>query len=386
MPQLVPPTAEDLAQALRQAAAANRSIQLVGNNSKRLMGGPCIEADVTITTTGLNRVLQYEPHDLTVSVEAGMPFTALQDFLAHERQMIALDPPSWPQATVAGVVATNMSGSMRRAFGTPRDLVIGMRFATLKGEIIPTGGMVVKNVAGLDIAKLIIGSFGSLAAIVSVNFRVHPLPEATETFLFCFTDLEEALAKRDGIMRSSLKPWAIDLISPVVAMRLGQRGLVLAVRAAGSKKVLARYAKDLRGANRLSGEGDRNWWKQMRDFTPDFLGRNHSGIVLKVLTKPTELRDLLRLVPGGCISHAGSGATYVYLGSWSSVGPLWQAAMEKRWSVSIEFAPDEIRANKELWLIPSTDAAVNAFAIMKRVKQMFDPGNALNRLRLYGRI
>jgi len=350
------------------------------------MAGPCLDADVAITTTGLNRILQYEPHDLTISVEAGMPFAALQDFLARERQMIALDPPSWPQMTVGGVVAANISGSMRRRFGTARDLVIGMRFATLQGEIVPTGGMVVKNVAGLDIGKLMIGSFGTLAAIVSVNFRVHPLPEATETFLFTFGDLEEALVKRDSILRSSLRPWTIDLISPVVATRLGHRGLVLAIRAAGSTNVLARYAKDLEGANRLSGEEDRSWWNQMHEFTPDFLRRNPSGIVLRVLTSLTELRDLLRLVFGGCISHAGSGASYVYLRSWNSVGPLWRAATDKGWSVSVEFAPDEIRANRDLWLIPSTDAAVNAFAIMKRVKHMFDPGNTLNRLRLYGRI
>ncbi|MBV8808423.1 MAG: hypothetical protein JO033_07080, partial [Acidobacteriaceae bacterium] len=163
-------------------------------------------------------------------------------------------------------------------------------------------------------------------------------------------------------------------------------GLVLAIRAAGSTNVLARYAKDLEGANRLSGEEDRSWWNQMHEFTPDFLRRNPSGIVLRVLTSLTELRDLLRLVSGGCISHAGSGASYVYLRSWNSVGPLWRAATDKGWSVSVEFAPDEIRANRDLWLIPSTDAAVNAFAIMKRVKHMFDPGNTLNRLRLYGRI
>jgi glycolate oxidase FAD binding subunit len=386
MPQITPPTAEDLAQALRQAAATNSTIKLVGNDTKKLMAGPTTKADVAITTSGLKRVLQYEPHDLTISVEAGMLFASLQELLARERQMIALDPPFWPRATVGGVIAANASGPMRRAFGTARDLVIGMRFATLEGKIVTTGGMVVKDVAGLDMGKLMIGSFGTLAAIVSVNFRVHPLPEATETFLFSCADLEEALAKRDWMLRSVLKPWTINLISPVAAMRMGYRGMILAIRAAGSGDVLARYAKDLEGANRLSGEEERNWWKQVRDFTPDFLRRNPGGIVLKISTTLTGLRELLRLTSGASISHAASGVTYVYLSSWSGSGLLWRAAAEKGWSIVVEFAPDEIRTQKELWLVRPNEAAMSAFDIMKRVKHMFDPGNLLNRLRLYGRI
>ena len=386
MPQVTPPTAEDLAHALQQAAASNSTITLIGNDSKRLMAGPPTKADVVITTTGLTRVLQYEPHDLTISVEAGMPFAVLQDLLARERQMIALDPPFWHSATVGGVIAANASGPMRRAFGTARDLVIGMRFATLGGKIVTAGGMVVKDVAGLDMGKLMIGSFGTLAAIVSINFRVHPLPEKTETFLYACADVDEALTKRDWILRSVLKPWAITLISPVAAMRIGFRGMILAIRAAGSCNILARYAKDLEGANRLRGEEELNWWKQIRDFTPDFLRRNPGGIVLKVSTTLTGLHELLRLTSGASISHAASGVTHVYLSSWNGVVPLWRAAAEKGWSMVIEFAPDEIRAEKELWLVRSNEAVMSAFGIMKRVKAMFDPGNVLNRLRLYGRI
>ncbi len=386
MPLIAPLTAEDLTEALRQAAAINSTIKLLGNDSKRLMAGPSAGADVTITTSGLRRILRYEPHDLTISVEAGVPFARLQELLARERQMIALDPPFLSQATVGGVVAANTSGSMRRAFGTARDLVIGMRFATVAGKMVRTGGMVVKDVAGLDMGKLMIGSFGTLAAIVSLNFRVHPLPEGTETFLFSFSEVDDALAKRDSILRGVLKPWAIDLISPVAAMRLGCRGLVLAIRAAGSRDVLARYVKDLEGANRFTGEEEQNWWKQIRDFTPDFLRRNPGGIVLKISTPLTGLRELLRLTSGASISQAGSGVTYVYVSSWSGVGPLWRAAAEKGWSVAVEFAPDQIRAQKELWLVQSNEAAMGAFDIMKRVKHMFDPGNLLNRLRLYGRI
>src|SRR5207253_4650689 len=95
------------------------------------------------------------------------------------------------QATVGGVVAANSSGPRRRLYGTARDMVIGMTFATLEGKLVQTGGMVVKNVAGLDMGKLMIGSFGTLAAIAVVNFKVHPIP-VTRTFLWNFVNVADA--------------------------------------------------------------------------------------------------------------------------------------------------------------------------------------------------
>src|SRR5437763_1211004 len=134
-------------------------------------------------------VLQYEPHDLTISVEAGLPWADLTRLLAANRQMVPLDPP-FSAATVGGVMAANSSGPRRRLYGTARDLVIGMTFATLEGKLVSTGGMVVKNVAGLDMGKLMIGSFGTLAAIAVVNFKVLPAPEVERLFLLAFDTVE----------------------------------------------------------------------------------------------------------------------------------------------------------------------------------------------------
>ena len=159
--------------ALGEAAAQRRTIKVAGASSKRRMAGPVEPADVTVTTAALGRVLQYEPQDLTISVEAGLPYWELTRVLAANRQMIPLDPPFAASATVGGVIASNSSGPRRRLYGTARDLVIGMKFATLEGKLVQSGGMVVKNVAGLDMGKLMIGSFGTLAAIAVVNFKVH---------------------------------------------------------------------------------------------------------------------------------------------------------------------------------------------------------------------
>ncbi|MGI8958772.1 MAG: FAD-binding oxidoreductase [Bryobacteraceae bacterium] len=386
MSRLTPSSAEDLAEALHEAGANARTVAAIGNDSKHLMSGPALPANVVISTAGLQRVLQYEPNDLTISIEAGMRFSELQSLLAQRKQMIALDPPFSAHATIGGVVASNSSGPMRRCFGTARDLVIGMTFAKLDGKLVKTGGMVVKNVAGLDMGKLLIGSFGTLAIITSVNFRLHSLPVEAGTFLFTFPDLGAAIEKRDSILASVLQPVAIDLASPAAAARLGHRGFLLAVRASGSPAVVERYRRDLNSTAELTGDQDLNLWQQIREFTSDFLDSQPTGVVLRVSTPLTDLAMLFRLISGPAISRAGSGVTYIYLSSWQDVSPLWKAAAEHGWSAVIEFAPDDVRNTNELWHLSSSAANTEAFVMMKKVKQMFDPQNLLNRGRLYGRI
>src|SRR5580693_8920022 len=197
MNTLRPDSPEQLAQCLQDAAARKQTIRLGGNFSKDRLGGPPQPADITVSTAALNRLLIYDPRDLTVSVQAGLPFAELERALGEHRQMLPLDPGWGANSTVAGVVAANISGPRRRLYGTARDMIIGMTFATLEGKLIRSGGMVVKNVAGLDMGKLMIGSFGTLAAIAVVNFRVHPMPVGTRSFVGEFANVAAAMVRRD---------------------------------------------------------------------------------------------------------------------------------------------------------------------------------------------
>jgi glycolate oxidase FAD binding subunit len=381
-----PTSGEDLAFALQEASQKRRTIAVIGSGTKRLMGGPALPAEVTICTSGLKRIVEYEPNDLTISVEAGHSFSELQEILARRRQMIALDPPFYSKATVGGIVASNSNGPMRRAYGTARDLVIGMKFAMLNGKLASVGGMVVKNVAGLDIGKLIIGSFGTLAVITTVNFRLHAMPEETNTFLYSFPDLEGALEKRDAVMRSPLRPLAIELLSPPAAARFGATGYVLAIRAGGSPLVMRRYERELSRCDRLSGSEESTWWMHLREFPADFMKRQPNGVVLRVGTTLSDMGALLRSISGAFIARAAAGVTYVYLSSWQGVPVFWQAATKNRWSAAIEFAPDDCRSTKDLWLLRAVGKSDSSFAMMKKIKQMFDPNNLLNRSRMYGRL
>jgi len=239
---LAPSNPAELADALRTAASAGHTIALCGNGSKRRMAGPIEHSDVEISTLSLRGIMQYEPRDLTVSVAAGLSWSELTRLLAEHRQMVPLDPPFAADATVGGVIAANCSGPRRRLYGTARDLVIGMQFATLEGKLVQSGGMVVKNVAGLDMAKLMIGSFGTLAVISTVNFKLQPMPEVERSFLLPFAALPDAIAARSKILRGQLQPSAIDLLNPAAAATLGNSTWLLALRAGGNAASIATNA------------------------------------------------------------------------------------------------------------------------------------------------
>jgi glycolate oxidase FAD binding subunit len=381
-----PSTPEELAAQLRDCASNGKAIRLEGYGSKSGMAGPLQPADVLLSTRNLRKILLYEPRDLTVSVEAGCRFSELQAELARNRQMVALDPPFSGEASIGGIVASNSSGPLRRAYGTARDLVIGMKFATLEGQLVQTGGMVVKNVAGLDMGKIMIGSFGTLAAITSLNFRLHSLPEATETYLYSRPELEQALEKRSCILKSAFEPVAIDLLSPAAALRLSLRGYVLAVRVAGRENLLVRYRSEFSEAERLAGPEEPAFWRRIQEFTPDFLAEHREGVVARVSTTVQGIGSLPRTVSGAFVARAAAGVSYFYFGSWSAAAPWWRKVEEQGLTAVIEHAPEDIRTTENLWSGPRTAANDEAFVMMEKVKRMFDPNSLLNRKRLYGRI
>lgn len=337
---LRPENPEQLAALLRETASAHRTIRLGGAFSKDRLGAVPTPADVTISTSSMNRLLQYEPRDLTISVEAGMPFSELTRLLADQHQMLPLDPPWLRESTVGGVLATNLSGPRRRLYGTARDMVIGMTFATLEGKLINSGGMVVKNVAGLDMAKLMIGSFGTLAAIATVNFKVFPAPAATRDFVMEFATAAEAFDERDRILNSVLQPAAIDIVN-------WPRGFRLLVRASGNDAVLARYARELPQAR--AGSDDE--WDAICEFSHRFLAANPAAKVVPMTMPLSKMCAAAETLNVPFIARAGSGVMYAHHALDAPETPL------------------------------SGD-----FATMTKVKEMFDPERLLNRGRLHGRI
>jgi glycolate oxidase FAD binding subunit len=381
---LAPSNPAELADALRSAASAGQTISLSGNASKRRMAGPVESADVTISTLSLRGVMQYEPRDLTISVAAGLAWRELTNLLAENRQMVPLDPPYAADATVGGVIASNSSGPRRRLYGTARDLVIGMHFITLEGKLVQSGGMVVKNVAGLDMAKLMIGSFGTLAAIATINFKLQPMPELERSFLLPFATLPEAIAAGNRILRGQLQPAAVDLLNPAAAATLGNSTWLLALRAGGNAAAIDRYEREFAAlADGVALEEDRQseLWQHVENFTPTFLARHTDGAVVRASCTLKEAEAVMESFPGPAIARAGNGVCYGYFEHSMTAADWMGGAAAKSSKAVVEFAPDRYRQQMELW--PSVGGD---FEIMKRVKHLFDPLNLLNRGRLYRRI
>jgi glycolate oxidase FAD binding subunit len=208
---VAPKSAEAVAAVLQWAAMKRRSVVIRGGGSKVEWGARASSIDLLLDMSRLNRVLVHQPGDLTVTVEAGIRLRELNEQLAPHAQWLALDPAFGDQATVGGLLATNDSGPQRHRFGTPRDLVIGIQLATTDGALSKAGGRVVKNVAGYDLSKVVSGSFGTLAAIVSATFKLAPLPPASTTIEVDRLSLEQLVAVADAITTSQLEPVAFDI-------------------------------------------------------------------------------------------------------------------------------------------------------------------------------
>ena len=173
-----PTTIGALARALRESDAAGERIVLFGGGTLQDVGNVPQHYDAAVSLARLNRVIDYEPRDLTISVEAGITFDAISKRLARHKQCLPLDAPLPGQTTAGGVIASGWSGPRRVDHGRPRDLVIGATVVLADGTISTSGGRVVKNVSGYDVAKLFAGSLGTLGAIAKLNFKTFPLPAA----------------------------------------------------------------------------------------------------------------------------------------------------------------------------------------------------------------
>ena len=211
-PRLVaePSTGAACAAVLASAAAGGLSTVIRGGGTKSGWGRPIDTLDLVVSTRSLGDVLVHRDGDLTVTVGAGMTLARLNTTLSARGQWLPVDS-AFGGATVGGMLATNDSGPLRHRFGTPRDLLIGITLALTDGNVVKSGGTVVKNVAGYDLGKLVTGSFGTLAAIVDATFKLLPLPHASATLRAVYTDPEPLAADAVALAAGHLEPMAFDV-------------------------------------------------------------------------------------------------------------------------------------------------------------------------------
>jgi glycolate oxidase FAD binding subunit len=256
IPMLEPDTADELAVTLRRASDQRQSIVIRGAGTKMDWGRAPQRVDAILSTRRLNRLLAHAHGDLTATIEAGATLAEVNATLARRGQCLPLDPPFADRATIGGILATNDSGPLRHRFGTPRDLVIGVQLATTDGTLAKAGGQVVKNVAGYDLSKLVCGSFGSLAAIVSATFKLTPLPRASKTIVIEAPDVERLGQIVRDVMSSQLEPIAFDIhVSDVARLLLRFASLPNVVDAQIEQTLALAALKGLGAPKRQGREG-----------------------------------------------------------------------------------------------------------------------------------
>src|SRR6266496_1950968 len=224
-PQFVvePGTGEEVAKVLAFANREGLKVLVRGGGTQLNTGLPPVGGDVLLSTTRLNTVVEHAPHDMTVTVEAGLKLIDLQAHLARTRQWLALDPVLDPNATTGGIISTNISGARRLRYGGVRDQIIGIRVVLPDGTIAKGGGKVVKNVAGYDLPKLFTGALGTLGVIVAATFRLYPLRAASRTVVLTASTPAPLCDLAVRVIASTLEPTVLDVMSLWATTRpLGQ--------------------------------------------------------------------------------------------------------------------------------------------------------------------
>lgn len=253
MPRVVaePGTPEAVAEILKWCNRDRLSVVIRGGGTKLGWGQQPRAIDLVLSTKRLNRVLAHADGDLTATVEAGASIRDLNLQLAHHRQWLPVDF-AFDEATIGGMIATNDSGSWRHRHGTPRDLLIGIRLATTDGLLVKAGGNVVKNVAGYDLGRLMSGSLGSLAAIVSATFKLAPAAVSSGTLVVTCSGGAPLSIAAAAISASQLEPSAFDV--RITAGRATRPRYQLLIRFATTPEAIA---GQIERAQALLTSGDR---------------------------------------------------------------------------------------------------------------------------------
>jgi len=422
-----PGSSEEVVEVVKYAAAEKLALIASGARTKLGIGSPPLRYDIALDLTRMDRVIAYDPGDLTLCVEAGIPLKKLSSTLAEHRQFLPLLVPYFDRATAGGTIASGVDSPLRQFFGTARDYVLGMEFVFGDGVHSKSGGRVVKNVTGYDLHKLMIGALGTLGVITRVNFKTFPSPVSTHGLLATFDSVEQAIGMRHSIAQSPLTPLTLEILSPRIAELflssattrcetaipssaiLSARHWTVAAAYAGRPEVLARYESELRriaaecGAASVSVLDDNTRpavWGRLRESLPILLDSSPATTIVKIGVLPNRMKEVLntavraadaKQLPWAALAR-GLGVIYFALlprergdDSLREVATATNqiiaavAAMEA--NATIPWCPPEWKSSVKLWGMERADIAQ-----MKKVKKIFDPHGIFSPGRFAGGI
>ena len=378
----------EAAERVREAAARGERLRLVGGDTKARLGRPA-QDEATLSAAGLSGITLYEPAEMVVGARAGTPLAEVQALLASRGQMLPFEPVdhrrllgSSGEPTVGAVAAVNNSGPRRINAGAARDSLIGVRFVNGRGQVIKSGGRVMKNVTGLDLVKLMAGSWGTLGLLTEVTFKVLPVQERVATLIV--PDLDdaravEALATALGspfeLTGAAHLPAGIAGPGARTLMRLEGFSDSIAYRTGELRRLLKRF-----GAPEVADAAD--LWEQVRDAVP-FAGAQTA--VWRISTAPTRGPALTAEIARGLVARWyydwGGGLIWLETAAEGDAGAaIIRAAVRAQGGhATLVRAPDAVRAAVPVFE-PLSEPLMRG---SQGIKAAHDPTGIFNPGRMY---
>ena len=366
---IFPASTSEVSQILSFANENHLTVNPTGGNTKQSWGNP-VQASIRLDLTRLDRVIEHPWQDLTCTVQAGCPWQQLQQTLAKHGQFVALDP-LWPErATVGGILATNDSGALRHRYGSLRDLVIGMTLVLADGTIARSGGKVVKNVAGYDLCKLMTGSFGTLAVITEATFRLHPLPQHTQTFTVSAPQAAQLAPLMATIRASHLLTQALQLRGDANGFHLD---IQLNAHPEAKQGEILHEMADTAGL-KIDTDSLENPGNARKALFQD------NATVIKLSVLPSDLGqylDHMQWAPEVEIACVAQSAGLIYASLEGAAAAIEKYLQTIKTDLTVLASSTNARCSK---------ANPNTLPLMHAVKLQFDPNRTLNPGRLLGGI
>jgi glycolate oxidase FAD binding subunit len=394
MPTIAPTSEQEARTAVAEALAAASPLALGGGGTKAQMGRPGDDR-AALSSSCLTGITLYEPAEMVIGARAGTPLSEIERTLALRNQQLVFEPIDYRpllgssgEPTIGAVAAANLSGPRRVQAGAARDSLIGVRFVNGRGELIKSGGRVVKNVTGLDLVKLLAGSWGTLGFLTEVTFKVLPKPERVATVLLRGLDEPGAAAAMSTALGS---PYDVTGAAHFPAGLIGGAQTVIRIegfahsvdhRAAELRRLFRRQDPDL-----LEGEAGAAIWRAVRDVTP-FASDISDEAVWRVSVAPTRGHVLTAAIAQrlACrwLYDWGGGLVWLACASEGDAGAavIRDALKAFGGHATLVRAPREVRASVDVFQ-PLTAPLRQLTAGIKR---SLDPAGIFNPGRMYAGI
>jgi len=403
-----PQNEKEVSEFVRQFYKSNIPIELVGSGSKRKIGRP-LQCAKTLNLSKLNGIIEYLPEELYIKVRACTPIGQIEEELKKNKQQLAFEPIDFgylfsgksDYGTAAGQVACNISGPRRFKVGSVRDHVLGFRGVNGRGEIIKSGGVVVKNVTGYDLSKLICGSYGTLVALTEITFKVLPLPEESKTLVINNQKIEKAVHFLDKSISSSNdisgavffpdKPMisgsSMNIENTFKLNDLKQEGSITAIRIEGSKNSIDHRIENLinelqiinLNISILEVHQSEVFWNKVKAL--EFFSNSKNSII-RIVIPPSECVNLIYQFSSKFKYYLDWGGALMWLEVFELSEEMFESirrkVVKRGGYVTMIKNSNYLPYVEDVFTISS-----ERFNISQNIKKSFDPKRILNPGKMY---